>query len=172
MTDPQKTYERLRVLAKDQAGTPEGVMAAALADKLQFEHRIEERESVRLAFANAYERDVLLRVALYLELEAFTVSRPRTDGKGNRVLEVIELQGPACVVVLAKPLYAQYRELARKFLEHSLTGYLFGALPVPPPPDLDSREAADVSPEDMEVLVAGMNAGAKSVYRKQIGENS
>jgi len=166
--NPKETYRRLRQLAEDQAGTPEGVVAAALADRLRLDYEIQEEGEIRLAFTNVYERDVLLRVAQYLDLEAFTVSRPRTDGKGNRVLDVLILRGPGCVVAIAEPLYEQYRELVRGFLERSLTGYLFAALPVPPPADLDTRKAADVSPEDMEVLVAGMKAGMKAVYRKQI----
>lgn len=178
MTDPKQTYMRLSSLARDQAGTPEGETAARIAEKMRdrygpdVETSAEELATVRLSFSNTYEKTILGRVALYLGLTAYTVGRRRTDGKGMRYLDVLDLEGPASIVQLAKPLYDQYKEKASRYLELSLGGWLFGALPLPPPPDLDSRPVPEISPEDLEIALAGQRAGSQNQYRKQIGAKS
>lgn len=176
MADPRATYRHLKALAKDQAGTPEGEEAARIAEKLRARYGsdvvVEEEETatVRLSFSNAYEKIILGRVAVYLGLTAYTVGRRRTDGKGIRYLEVLDLEGPRSIVQLAEPLYDQYRARAARYLEMSLGGWLFSALPLPRPPDLDSSPAPEISPEDLAAALAGQEIGRQALYRKQIGE--
>lgn len=161
-----RRYRALCALAEDQAGTPEGDTAAAMAAAMlarcpDLELRAEPPEARIFACRHEPDRVLLGRVAAFVGVDAYRIGRKRGDGKGTRWREGLELGGPAQLLDLAGDLYEIHRARVDELIRWTVIGYAAGAMPIEQdrsqtPGD---RKADPVAPDLLDAALAGLKHG-------------
>ena len=127
--DLKNKYRNLQALAEDQAGTPEGELAAEMAARLlekypELELDAEEKlVRIEYKWAQEYERQLLLRLVLFWDLG---IAFPRHKQRKRLVLE-----GPESIMPLITMQYKAHRRRLKSMLETVYVNYLAGAVPIP-----------------------------------------
>lgn len=160
--DLRARYAKLRAVAEDQIGNPEGETAARLAAALleRFPDLqipdAGERTSKRIPTRHRFDQVLLGRLAKFLGLETYRPGRRRPDGKGVRWADALELEGPAELVELAADSYADHRAHLDDLLFAVAVGYAQGAFP---PSSDELADAADLPDHALGAALAALEAG-------------
>ena len=166
MTDLRSRYAKLQALADDQAGTPEGDLAASMAAAMieRFpELEAPEAPPVKRVIATRHAFDVCLltRIATWLGLEAYRVGHRRPDGKGVRWREGLQVVGTEDLVELVDTFYQAHRAHLDELLKWTAVGYAVGAFPRTREDEDADEDAPRLTPEQLAAARAGLEAGKR-----------
>lgn len=163
-TGSRRRYEKLRALARDQRGKPEGDLAARLADTML------ERDP-SLARADAPDLPTRLRpypwkteteqALLQWICEWLGVDALGWRDKRKRREVLADVDDPTDAVILQA--FKALREQAERVVVYARTSFLMGALPLPVKPSDDDKD--DSPPIDlamMELLMGARMVGRRS----------
>lgn len=173
MTDPLQTLRRLRALADNDAATPEeratarriavaiaaryGVDAAAIDDP---------HHEVDLPARGEGQRQLLVRIAAWLGLQAWNLSSVGRDGRRRRIAQ-LRVEGPRSLVLEVEALYKVHRQRQKRIAEAAAQGYAVGAFTLPDSDDdSDDRSSAAPTLDELEAMVAGYGAGSRHRERR------
>lgn len=174
MTDLRARYAKLIALAEDQADTPEGEtaarMAAAMLERFP-ELQIPEAPPAKrvIATRHVYDQTLLTRIATFLACKAYQVGRGRSDGKGVRWREGLQIEGPPELIELVADFYQEHRKRLDDVLKWTAVGYAVGAFP-----RLDQEDTGDaqvLTPEQLEAARAGLAAGKRNQAHAPVPES-
>ena len=163
-----RRYLALLARAKDQTGTPEGdtcaaMAAAMLAACLTLADVVGAMPTVwqEYRYADAWQRDLLVRIAEYLGLV------PKAYVKSRKKVILIEADAPTHAAI--GQTFAVLSKRMQTVLSYAFAGFQAGALPIKRAPREDADgERDDPDPDLIELAMAAKEFGRGSRPRKAL----
>lgn len=165
--NPRARYEKLIARAKDQAGTPEGDLCERFAERLLLQYPdIQSGRDLKTShhefrWSTEHERNLLIRLAAYLELDALiNRARPR--------LQVIFVEADTPTAVAMRQTYEVMRRRIARVVEYAALGFMMGALPVASDNSDGDHQDNDIDDDLIAIGLSAMEMGSNHCDRKAI----
>lgn len=165
-----RRYLALVARAKDQTGTPEGdtcrrmaeSMLAARPDLADLTGPL-PTEWREYRYKDGFERDLLIRIGLYLDLS------PKSWTRNRKRVVLFEADVPTHAAI--EQTFEVLRERMHAALTYAFTGFEVGALPLPPKPGEPESASPKLDAGLLELAMAARSFGADSRPRKALGSS-